>query len=224
MIKDTVFFAPSVSGGSNASSLSSRHRRAAIILHEIYGINAHIQRAGHEWMTRGFDIYIPALFPHHTPFRYEQQEEAYRHFSANVGFDPAVVTTLLHDLRTQYETLIVVGYSVGATLAWLSAASGLCDGAICYYGSRIRQYLHLVPLCPALVIIARYEPAFDPLAMRQALEKRPRVQCKMYDARHGFCDADSATFDAALSYQVMDDVSAFIRDITCANTSPDFQL
>ncbi|MDI8841332.1 dienelactone hydrolase family protein, partial [Salmonella enterica subsp. enterica serovar Anatum] len=117
MIKDTVFFAPGVSGGSNASSLSSRHRRAAIILHEIYGINAHIQRAGHEWMTRGFDIYIPALFPHHTPFRYEQQEEAYRHFSANVGFDPAVVTTLLHDLRTQYETLIVVGYSVGATLA-----------------------------------------------------------------------------------------------------------
>lgn len=132
--------------GSNASSLSSRHRRAAIILHEIYGINAHIQRAGHEWMTRGFDIYIPALFPHHTPFRYEQQEEAYRHFSANVGFDPAVVTTLLHDLRTQYETLIVVGYSVGATLAWLSAASGLCDGVVCYYGSRIRQYLHLAPL------------------------------------------------------------------------------
>lgn len=86
-------------------------------------------------MTRGFDIYIPALFPHHTPFRYEQQEEAYRHFSANVGFDPAVVNTLLHELRTQYETLIVVGYSVGATLAWLSAASGLCDGVICYYGS-----------------------------------------------------------------------------------------
>lgn len=133
-------------------------------------------------MTRGFDIYIPALFPHHTPFRYEQQEEAYRHFSANVGFDPAVVTTLLHDLRTQYETLIVVGYSVGATLAWLSAASGLCDGVICYYGSRIRQYLHLAPLCPALVIIARYEPAFDPLAMRQALEKRPpgcSVKCTM---------------------------------------------
>lgn len=175
-------------------------------------------------MTRGFDIYIPAQFPHHTPFRYEQQEEAYRHFSANVGFDPAVVTTLLHDLRTQYETLIVVGYSVGATLAWLSAASGLCDGVICYYGSRIRQYLHLAPLCPALVIIARYEPAFDPFAMRQALEKRPWVRCKMYDARHGFCDADSATFDAALSHQVMDDVSAFIRDITCANTSPDFQL
>lgn len=174
-------------------------------------------------MTRGFDIYIPAQFPHHTPFRYEQQEEAYRHFSANVGFDPAVVTTLLHDLRTQYETLIVVGYSVGATLAWLSATSGLCDGVICYYGSRIRQYLHLAPLCPALVIIARYEPAFDPRHATDA-GKAPRVQCKMYDARHGFCDADCATFDAALSHQVMDDVSAFIRDITCANTSPDFQL
>ncbi|MDI5811330.1 DUF535 family protein, partial [Salmonella enterica subsp. enterica serovar Anatum] len=42
--------------------------------------------------------------------------------------------------------------SVGATLAWLSAASGLCDGVVCYYGSRIRQYLHLAPLCPTLVI------------------------------------------------------------------------
>lgn len=99
MIKNTVFFAPGISGGSNTSSLSSGHRRAAIILHEIYGINDHIQRAGHEWMTRGFDVYTPTLFPHHTPFRYEQQQEAYRHFSENVGFDPAIVTTLLNDLR-----------------------------------------------------------------------------------------------------------------------------
>ncbi|EDO6205428.1 dienelactone hydrolase family protein [Salmonella enterica] len=221
MIKNTVFFVPGISGASNASSLSIRNRRAAIILHEIYGINAHIQCAGHEWMTRGFDVYTPSLFPHHTPFRYEQQEEAYHHFSENIGFDSAVVTTLLNDLRVQYETLIVVGYSVGATLAWLSAASGLCDGVICYYGSRIRQYTHPAPRCPTLVIIARYEPAFDPLAMRQALEKLPRVRCKMYDARHGFCDADSATFDAALSHQVMDLVTTFIRDLISANTSPD---
>ncbi len=40
--------------------------------------------------ARIFDIYIPAV-SHHTPFRYEQCEEAYRHFSPNVGFDPAVV-------------------------------------------------------------------------------------------------------------------------------------
>ncbi|MCF3872786.1 dienelactone hydrolase family protein, partial [Salmonella enterica subsp. enterica serovar Weltevreden] len=52
----------------------------------------------------------------------------------------------------------------------------------------------------------------------------PRLQCKMYDARHGFCDADCANFDAALYNQVMDDVSAFIRDITRANTSPDIHL
>ncbi|MGS9169683.1 dienelactone hydrolase family protein, partial [Salmonella enterica subsp. enterica serovar Infantis] len=79
-------------------------------------------------------------------------------FSANVGFDPAVVTKLLHELRTQYETLIVVGYRVGATLAWLSSASGLCDGVVCYYGSPIRQYLHRAPLCPTQVLIARYAP------------------------------------------------------------------
>ncbi len=43
------------------------------------------------------------------------------------------------------STLIVVGYSVGA-LAWLSAASGLCDGVILPLRFPIRQYLHLAPL------------------------------------------------------------------------------
>ncbi|HDJ2740311.1 TPA: dienelactone hydrolase family protein [Salmonella bongori] len=216
MIKNTMMSAPDISRSCNVSCLSGRNCRAAIILHEIYGINAHIRRAGNEWLARGFDIYTPPLFPHHAPFRYEQQEEAYRHFSENRGFDPAAVITLLNKLRAQYETLIVVGYSVGATLAWLSAASGLCDGVICYYGSRIRQYAHLAPLCPALVIIARYEPAFDPLVLHQILEKHPGVECKMYEAWHGFCDADSATFDAVLSYQARDEVAAFISDIASA--------
>lgn len=83
--------------------------------------------------------------------------------------------------RTQYETLIVVGYSVGATLAWLSAASGLCDGVVCYYGSRIRQYLHLAPLCPTLVIVARYEPAFDPSPCGRRWKSAPgcSVKCTM---------------------------------------------
>ncbi len=66
---------------------------------------------------------------------------------------------------------------------------------------------------PALVIIARYEPAFRSLAMRQTLEKRPRVQCKMYDARHGSRDADCATFDAAYSSGT-DDAAHLFRDIT----------
>lgn len=95
--------------------------KAIVLLHEIYGINAHIQRSAATWRSRGFDAYTPALFPHSAPFAYEQQEQAWRHFSDNVGFDTAAIVSLLAELRAKYGTLILIGYSVGATLAWLAA-------------------------------------------------------------------------------------------------------
>ncbi len=51
-------------------------------------------------------------------------------------------------------------------------------------------------------------------AMRQTLEKRPRV-CVNVRCALSSPDADSATFDAALSHQVMDDVSALSRHHSC---------
>ncbi|CFQ40943.1 Dienelactone hydrolase family [Yersinia frederiksenii] len=188
-------------------------RYAVVILHEIYGINHHIRREHDKWQGRGFDAYIPALFPHTTPFGYAQQDKAYRHFSENVGFDPTRVVALLTKLRAKYSKLLVVGYSVGATHAWLAARSDLCDGVICHYGSRIRQYSDIAPPCPALIIIARYEPSFDTLLMQQELEKLPLVQCVMFDTPHGFCDADSPAFNAELAHQASKKAAEFADTI-----------
>ena len=92
--------------------------KAIVLLHEIYGINAHIQRSAATWRSRGFDAYTPALFPHSAPFAYEQQEQAWRHISDNVGFDTAAIVSLLAELRAKYGTLILIGYSVGATFTY----------------------------------------------------------------------------------------------------------
>ena len=184
--------------------------KAIVLLHEIYGINAHIQRTADIWKRRGFDVYTPMLFPHSAPFRYDQQDEAYRHFSDNVGFDTAGVESLLAGLREKYGTVLVIGYSVGATLGWLAARSGLCDGVICHYGSRIRQHSDIAPPCPTLVIIASDEPAFDPRIMQNELEKKPSVSCRMFNAQHGFCDADSQVWDACLAQQAAEAAELFI--------------
>lgn len=158
-------------------------RYAVVILHEIYGINHHIRREHDKWQGRGFDVYIPALFPHTTPFGYAQQDKAYRHFSENVGFDPTRVVALLTKLRAKYSKLLVVGYS------------------------------DIAPPCPALIIIARYEPSFDTLLMQQELEKLPLVQCVMFDAPHGFCDADSPAFNAELAHQASKKAAEFADTI-----------
>lgn len=186
---------------------------AIVILHEIYGINAHIRRIRDIWQARGFDVFIPALFPHDTPFSYAQQEEAYRHFMRHTGFETTPVITLLNRLKIHYPMVLVVGYSVGATLAWLAARSGQCDGVICHYGSRIRQYSDIAPTCPALMIIARHESGFDTGIMQRKLNKFPSVQSYMFDARHGFCDADCSEFDDNLAQQAHDKVWDFIKRI-----------
>jgi dienelactone hydrolase len=184
--------------------------KAIVLLHEIYGINAHIQRIAATWKSRGFVVYTPMLFPHSAPFAYEQQDKAYRHFCDNVGFDTSGIVSLLAELRAKYDTIVLIGYSVGATLAWLAARSGLCDGAVCHYGSRIRQYSNIAPPCPTRVIIASDEPAFDPRAMQDELEKNPLVTCRMFNAQHGFCDADSQTWDARLAQQAAEDTERFV--------------
>lgn len=184
--------------------------RAIVLLHEIYGINAHMQRTAAAWESRGYDVYMPALFPHSTPFAYEQQEQAWRHFCDNVGFDTAGIVSLLSGLRARYATVVPIGYSVGATLAWLAARSGLCDGAVCHYGSRIRQFSDVAPPCPTQVIIASDEPAFDPRTMYNELEKIPSVTCRMFNARHGFCDADSQAWDARLARQAAEETERFV--------------
>ena len=155
--------------------------KAIVLLHEIYGLNAHIQRTAATWRSRGYAVFTPALFPHSAPFAYDQQDEAWRHFSDNVGFDTAAIVSLLAELRAKYGTLILIGYSVGATLAWLAARSGLCD-----------------------------EPAFDPRVMQNELEKIPSVTCRMFNAQHGFCDADSPAWDARLAQQADEDTLRFL--------------
>lgn len=185
--------------------------KAVILLHEIYGINNHIHREHKIWKQKGFDVYVPELFPHATPYEYSQQEVAYRHFIDNTGFDTAKVTSLISELRGRYTTLLLVGYSVGATLAWLAARSGKCDGIICYYGSRIREYMDIAPSCPALILIARHEKSFNTRVMEQYLQKLPNVHCAMFDACHGFCDADSPSFNSDIADEASEKVDLFIE-------------
>ena len=101
-------------------------------------------------------------------------------FSDNVGFDTAAIVSLLAELRAKYGTLILIGYSVGATLAWLAARSGLCDGAVCHYGSRIRQYCDAAPPCPTQdspAMNRRSIPAPCKTSWRNILRGLPDVQC-----------------------------------------------
>ncbi|MFP5259787.1 MAG: dienelactone hydrolase family protein [Acidobacteriota bacterium] len=99
------------------------------------------------------------------------------------------------------EAVTLVGFSVGATAAWLFAAGQHCHSdsrLVLFYGSRIRKYLDLRPRCRVQAIFAEHEAAFHPkdIAGRIAAEN-VAVHIEP-GAAHGFINALSPGYDAAL--------------------------
>ncbi|KNC90138.1 hypothetical protein GM30_04725 [Trabulsiella odontotermitis] len=56
----------------------------------------------------------------------------------------------------------------------------------------------------------RLPPAFDTSVLQQTLAQFPLVQCCMFDAHHGFCDAESATFDEGMARGARERVWEFV--------------
>lgn len=185
---------------------------AVVVLHEIYGINQHIRGVCEKRHNQGYDVYAPDLLGRETPFSYAQQEEAYGYFMGQVGFAASNrVGALLEGLRPRYARIVLEGYSVGATLAWVCAAHGWCDGMVGYYGSRIRDYLTLVPSCPALLFFARQEAGFPAQAAAMAFTHMPVVEARILDGDHGFCDPFSGRFHAGSARAAEDMAVRFLQ-------------
>ncbi len=178
--------------------------RKLFILHEIYGVNAFIKDQALIFQEPNTDIDCIALYPNNKIFSYAQEEEAYAYFMNEVGFD-APLETLTKQLMIaiqQYQEVIVIGFSIGATLAWRLSILPL-HRVICVYGSRIRQYLDVKPSCPTLVLLPSLEKSFDIHAIKQKLDHIPFVQSIQFAGEHGFIDYYQPAFhqESALAAQ-----------------------
>lgn len=162
-----------------------------VVIHEIYGINDHIKGVCQSLADLGFDIVCPDLLDGKPAFDYVREEEAYRYFLNFVGFEPSEkrITFLLRQEKMDYKQIFLLGYSAGATIAWLCSGLDIkCDGVIGFYGSRIRDYMDSTPKYPALLIYPAEEKSFDPYELREGLSKEEKVEVHILDGKHGFAD------------------------------------
>lgn len=167
-----------------------------IVLHEIYGINEHIQMVCDKFSINKYNVICPNLIGLTQPFNYDLQEEAYQHFINNIGFDSAVqqVKQVIIQAKKQYRHIYLLGYSVGATIAWLCSDEGnMCDGIIGYYGSRIRDYTSITPKCPVLLIFPTEENSFNVQELVNSLEKF-NINIYMLNGKHGFSNPFSENY------------------------------
>lgn len=189
----------------------SKQEKCIIILHEIYGVNEHIQAVCEQFSMKGFDVVCPNLLNRESPFHYAEEEKAYRNFVENIGFDLAFdrVKNLVHTMKNNYEKVFILGFSVGATIAWRCSALEV-DGVVAYYGSRIRDYLEVVPKCPTLLFFPTNEKSFHIETILSKL-RESTAEIRILHAAHGFTDPSTVNYDETLTKSTMEEALEFLE-------------
>ena len=170
--------------------------KVVVVLHEIYGINDHIKIYAKRFSEFGFDVVCPNLLKNKYVFSYEEERQAYENFMY-LGFEEATrkVTSLIKQLLFEYKEVYIVGFSVGATIAWLCSEIEGIRHIIGYYGSRLRDYLDIEPKCPVTLFYGSSEKSFDVQTLIESLNNK-HIESYVYEGEHGFADASSNKYNA----------------------------
>lgn len=183
---------------------------AVIVLHEIYGINPFIESVCADYRAQGFTVFCPDML-RRKHFMYSEVSDAYRYFMGEVGLEPYKnIEQLIGKLKLRYDKVFLVGFSVGAAIAWRCSENADCDGIVCCYGSRIRDYVQLEPCCPVLLLFAARD-SFDVDGVIERLEGKPNVEIRKFEASHGFMDSFSGNYDRDCARQSKEYIHEFLK-------------
>lgn len=172
----------------------TNHKNALIILHEIYGVNRFMEDVCTTYHMQGFDVFCPDMLQRKC-FSYSEATEAYHYFINSIGFDYyKEMEQFIERIKLTYDKVFILGFSVGATIAWRCCENVRCDGIICCYGSRIRDYSLLQPCCPLLLLFATQD-SFDVDSVINKLRKKSDIEMHKLKASHGFMDTYSKFFN-----------------------------
>ncbi|MEB2302086.1 dienelactone hydrolase family protein [Lysinibacillus xylanilyticus] len=187
-------------------------KRKIFILHEIYGVNDFIKMQAEAYSNANTTVECISLYLDNRIFPYEQEQQAYTYFINEIGFDAPLeqLTEKILEARSYYDEVLLIGFSVGATLAWRLSTLPL-QGIVCVYGSRIRQYLDVIPSCPTLVILPSHEKSFNVHELKEALDILPSVHTKQYLGRHGFMDCNNSNYCYESYLQAQAEISQFFE-------------
>lgn len=154
-----------------------------ILIHEIYGVTPNLLSLKKELERSGHTVSLPSLYE--DGYVGTDEEEAYERFYSQVGIDRAltIIDKIIQQNRSSEITLL--GFSVGATIAWLSSRNKELSKVIGIYGSAIRRHQDLEPLAETYLFFTK-ETSFDVEELHCLLNKKKNVTSAMIPGVHGF--------------------------------------
>ncbi|KAA6131081.1 dienelactone hydrolase family protein [Cupriavidus cauae] len=172
-----------------------------VLIQEIFGVNEHIRAVADQYALDGYVVMAPDLFWREAPrvelgYAGADMERALALRQAtdpNLALDDIALTA--QALRAQVGPngkIAAVGYCFGGLLAYLSAARGLVDAAVPYYGGGIQRALDQASAVrvPIQFHYGERDAHIPPEAVEQvraAMAGNPRAEIHVYPgADHGF--------------------------------------
>ena len=169
-----------------------------IVLQEIFGLDQYMVRDTERWGELGYEALAPSLFDRQEPgFVAGHDAEGFAtgraYLQAN-GLENPIndIATCLDFLKAR-GPVFVVGYCFGGSLAWLASAKlGDLAAASSYYGSLVIPHAHEVPRCPVIFHFGALDQHIPVDKVKEFAAARPELPVYIYDADHGFNNADGA--------------------------------
>ncbi|WP_043422072.1 dienelactone hydrolase family protein [Cupriavidus basilensis] len=172
-----------------------------VLVQEIFGVNEHIRAVADQYALDGYVVLAPDVFWRLAPrveLGYAGADMARAmELRQKVDVELAVkdIAATAKALRGQLDAgarIAAVGYCFGGLMAYLSAARGLVDAAVPYYGGGIQNNLQeaaniKVPVQFHYGALDAHIPANAVESVRAAVAGNPQAEIHVYaQADHGF--------------------------------------
>lgn len=143
--------------------------------------------------STGYDFIIPADPYGFREMNFPDEAAAYSYFMENVGLETysVILKSIVDSLGGDIS---VAGFSIGATAAWNISADVQMKNLVCFYGSRIRNAMEIIPNCPTKLILPCREKSYDVDEFINKMSGKKNVECIRTEYEHGFMNRLSSGF------------------------------
>jgi carboxymethylenebutenolidase len=198
-----------------------------VLLQEIFGVNEHIRSVAEQYAADGYMVLVPDLFwrsDKRIELSYDDAgwkravELMQATDSAKALADIALTVTALKAQPGLEGKLAVIGYCFGGMLAYNTAANGLVDAAIAYYGGGIQNQLQRadeinVPLLMHFGGADSHIPMAAVQSIAERFEENDDVEVHIYPgAEHGFNCSHRASYNQRAAAEAHGNSLTFLSD------------
>jgi carboxymethylenebutenolidase len=190
--------------------------RALVVLQEIFGVNHHMRSVVDGFADAGFHVIAPALFDRAEPGAELAYDKAgiERGLELRGRIDEAATLADIEAAAAHLgrETVGVIGYCWGGTLAWLGAARTSRFKAACgWYGGGIAKAVDETPRCPVQLHFGLEDHSISPADIALITARHPEVEVFTYEgAGHGFGCHERGSYDAKSAAMAQERSLAFL--------------